>query len=231
MAEWVRPLTTENGFIFHAWVAICRECKLVGYLRLYGYEFVPQPATLYIDLVVANNPAMYAAMGQAPYAQLPPEDLALLTADVALRARYCELVATVLLPPLQRLTLLIATKSHLNESLAPARLDPLLPGIGRDWASLLGSLTNLYYQLPVYAGQFESLAARWEEERFDLLQPDLPGPHLILMFLGVEQLKDVAAKEVQLVGASSGSRTATGGLNFMQSGASTAGDGKEAAET
>ena len=131
MAEWLRPINVNSAFLWLGWIAICRECRLVGYLRLYGYEFVPQPATLYIDLVVSNNPAMYAAMGRAPYAQLPPKDLALLTADVALRARYCELFATVLLPPLQRLTLLIATKSHVNESLAPARLDSVAPGVGR----------------------------------------------------------------------------------------------------
>ena len=46
---------------------------------------------------------MFTAFGRAPYAQLPPEDLALLAADPALRARYCELAATVLLPPLRRL--------------------------------------------------------------------------------------------------------------------------------
>ena len=63
--------------------------------------------------------------------QLPPEDLALLAADPTPRSRYCELAVTVLLPPLRRLSLLFTTKTHLNESLAPARLDPLLPGIGR----------------------------------------------------------------------------------------------------
>ena len=97
-----------------------------------------------------TNPAMYAAIGRAPHAQLPPEDIALLAADATLRSRYCELVATVLLPPLRRLSLLFATKSHLNESLAPTRLDPALPGIGRGWTSLVGSLSLLYFQLHVY---------------------------------------------------------------------------------
>ena len=40
--------------------------------------------------------------------------------------------------------------------------------------------------------------------------------------------KDVATKEVQLVGASSGSRTAAGGLNFTNNGAVPAGKTKEA---
>jgi hypothetical protein len=117
---------------------------------------------------------------------------------------------------------------HLNESLAPARLDPLLPGIGRGWGSLLGTLSSLFWQLYVYAAQFESLVGRWKEERFDLLQPDSPGLHHILNYLGAELIKDVATKEVELVGASSGSRSAAGGLNFMKSAAGPAGDKKEA---
>jgi hypothetical protein len=44
----------------------------------------------------------------------------------------------------------------------------------------------------------------------------------ILDFLSTEQIKGVATKKVQLVGASSGSRTAARGLNFTRSG------GKEA---
>ena len=113
-------------------------------------------------------------MGRAPYAKLPPADLALLAADPALRTRYCELVLTVLLPPLRRLSQIVATKMHLNESLPPARLDSLLPGIGRDWTSFIGTLTVVYQHLPIYAAQFESLVVRWEQEQYDLLQPDSP---------------------------------------------------------
>jgi hypothetical protein len=92
---------------------------------------------------------------------------------------------------------------------------------------LVGTLSNLYNQLNAYAGQFESLAGRWGEERFDLLQPDTPGLHHILMLLSVEQLKDVATKEVELVGMSSGSRAAAGGLDFGKNGMAPSG-GKEA---
>ena len=49
-----------------------------------------------------------------------------------------------------------------------------------------------------------------QPKRFDLLQLDIPGVHLILMFLGTEQIKDVGAKALQLVGVSSGSRSAWG---------------------
>jgi hypothetical protein len=121
---------------------------------------------------------------------------------------------------------------HLNEGLAPTRLDPVLPGIGRDWTSLVGTLSLLYFQLQIYAGQFESLVGRWEEERFDLLQPDLPGLHHILMLLSAEQIKDVGTKELQLLGASSGSRAAAGGLDFrLAKGGTVAAGGRKEAET
>jgi hypothetical protein len=116
---------------------------------------------------------------------------------------------------------------HLNEGLAPARLDPVLPGIGRGWASLVGSLSVLYFQLGVHAGQFESLAALWEEEWFDPLQPDSPGLHLILTFLCTEQIRDVGTNEVQLLGASSRSCGVAGGYDFVKSGAVAAGGGEE----
>jgi hypothetical protein len=72
------------------------------------------------------------------------------------------------------------------------------------------------------------VSTRWEGERLDLLQPDSPGLHVILNALSIEQLKDVAAKEVELLGASSGSRTAAGGLDFAKRGAVPAGGAKEA---
>ena len=112
------------------------------------------------------------------------------------------LPTTVLLPLLRRLSLLFAMKTYLNESLTPTRLDALLPGIERGWVSLVGTLTILYYQLYVYTAQFESLLARWPEERFALLQTDTPSVNFILIFLSVEQVKD-AAKEVELVEMSS----------------------------
>ena len=189
-------------------------------MKLYAMEWSPQPATPHIDLpAFYTDPATYVALGRAPYAQLPPEDIALLGADPALRSRYCELALTVLLPPLRRMSEILATKSHLNEGIAPARLDPLLPGIGRDWTSYFGSMSNLFFTMRVYAAQFESLAGRWEEERYDLLQPDIPGLHVVMLFLIVEQMKDVGKKEVELVGMSSGARVVAGSIDFMKSGA------------
>jgi hypothetical protein len=60
------------------------------------------------------------------------------------------------------------------------------------------------------------VAARWSEERFDLLQPDSPGVHHTLHFVTTEQVKDIAAKELELLGASSGTRSAAA-LNIMKS--------------
>ena len=133
----------------------------MGYLKLYALEWFPQPATPHIDLpLFSTNPAFYAALGRAPYAELSPEDIALLGADLALRSRYCELALTVLLPPLRRMSEILATKSHLNEGIAPVRLDPLMPGIGRDWTSYIGSLSTVYHDVRVYVAQFESLVGR-----------------------------------------------------------------------
>jgi hypothetical protein len=191
----------------------------VGYLKLYAMEWFPQPATPHIDLPgFFTNPAHYAAVGRAPYAELPPEDIALLGADPAVRSRYCELALTVLLPLLRRMSEILATKSHLNEDIVPARLDPLMPGIGRDWTSYIGTMSNVYFAVRVYVAQFESLARCWEQERYDLLQPDSPGLHVVMMFLLLEQLKVVGKKEVELVGMSSGSRSVAGGIDFMKSG-------------
>ena len=196
----------------------------MGYLKLYAMEWFPQPATPHIDLLgFIINPAHYVALGRAPYAELPPEDIALLGADPALRARYCELALTVLLPPLRRMSGILGTKSHLNEGIAPARLNPLMPGIGRDWTSYIGSLSTVYFAVRVYVAQFESLTGRWKEERYDLLQPDSPGLDIVMMFLLTEQMKDVGKKEVKLVGMSSGARSVAGGIDYMKGGVALAG--------
>ena len=50
-----------------------------------------------------------------------------------------------------------------------------------------------------------------------------------MLFLIVEQLKDVGKKEVELVGMSSGSRTAAGGADYTKGGVAFA--AAQAAET
>jgi hypothetical protein len=51
----------------------------------------------------------------------------------------------MLLPPLRRMSEIFTNNLHLNGSLAPARLDPLLLGIGRDWTFFARTLTSVYY--------------------------------------------------------------------------------------
>jgi hypothetical protein len=159
-------------------------------------------------------------MGRAPYHELPPEEIAMLAADPALRARYCELALTMLLPPLRRITEIFATKYYLNESVVTSLMDPLLPGIGREWKPYVATLSGVFYDVCNYTAQFESLARRWEQECYDLLQPDSPGAQIVMMFIIVEQLKLVGKKELELVGISSGSNTVSGGggAAFMNSG-------------
>jgi hypothetical protein len=55
MVEWVRPFNMENQFVGFGWITITRECKLLGYLGLYCFEYVPQPATPYIDLYESRD--------------------------------------------------------------------------------------------------------------------------------------------------------------------------------
>jgi hypothetical protein len=196
MAEWVKPLSMANLEVTYGWIATARELRLEGYLQMYALEWENQPATPHVEVYgTSASPTMYAAWGRAPFSQLPPEDLALL-ADPALRTRYCELCVHMLLPGLRRLCDIFVTKSHLNESLSPERLDSVLPGVGRGWKALLGSLSNVFCQMGVHAAQFESLAARWEAEQFDLLQPEWASSHFILAMLNVEMTKVVASKEV-----------------------------------
>ena len=64
-----------------------------------------------------------------------------------------------------------------------------------------------------------------------MTRPPVARLHVILNALSMEQLKDVSAKEVQLLGASSGSRTAAGGLDFAKGEAAPAGDDGREAET
>ena len=64
-----------------------------------------------------------------------------------------------------------------------------------------------------------------------MTRPPVARLHVILNALSMEQLKDVSAKEVALLGASSGSRTAAGGLDFTKGEAAPAGDDGREAET
>ena len=53
--------------------------------------------------------------------------------------------------------------------------------------------------------------------------------HVVMMFFLTEQLKDVSKKEMELVGMSSGSRSAAGAVDFIRGGVAPA--GAQTAET
>ena len=80
----------------------------------------------------------------------------------------------------------------------------MLPGIGRDW-SFIPSLTVLFVWLEIYLGQFESLLARWARDEWEVLEPAMPRVHIVLAMVMLHMQKIVGAKELELVGVSSGS--------------------------
>ena len=50
-------------------------------------------------------------------------------------------------------------------------------------------------KLTPFSLQFELLPARWEQERFDLLESDSPGMHHGLIMLSVGHMKAVAGRK------------------------------------
>ena len=90
---------------------------------------------------------------------------------------------------------------------------------------------GVFHDIGNYTAQFESLARRWEEERYDLLQTDSPGSQIVMMFIIIEQLKLVGKKELELVGVSSGARAAGGASDFTKSGVASGLAGAQTTET
>jgi hypothetical protein len=83
---------------------------------------------------------------------------------------------------------------------------------GFDW-NILGSGAELYTNICTYSAQFESIASRWEESDFGLLQPVVPGPGLGLMLAhGAVQMQQAAKSEQELLFRSGAARTASGAV-------------------
>ena len=207
MADFVRPLVTDINICFTVLPYVARELDLRAYLELYSIEFVAQPETPYVEMF---NPLNYfAAHGKNPLVKIPPEDIDMLAADPAKRQRWAELCEHVLIPPLRRMSVVLATKSHLSESTATDVLNGMMPGIGRDW-SFLGTTSVLFYTLQIFLGQFESLLVCWARGEWERLQPSAPGVHFGLQVLVVvHMLKAVSTKEGELIGVSTGSLMAS----------------------
>ena len=203
MADFVRPLVTDNNTFCYALSYVARELDLRAYLELYSIEFVAQPETPYVEML--NLTEYFAAHGKNPLVKIPPEDIDMLAADPAKRQRWAELCEHVLIPPLRRMSVVLATKSHLSESTATDVLNGMMPGIGRDW-SFLGTTSNFFNGMQVYLGQFESLLVCWARGEWERLQPSAPSVHFGLQVLVVvHMLKAVSTKEGELIGVSTGS--------------------------
>ena len=89
---------------------------------------------------------------------------------------------------------------HLAELPKPDVLNSMLPGLGRDWAEILGSMGNVYYRTASYATEWEAVAARWAADDHTLLQPAEPCWLLPLTYVGNMLKQTVAKKELELCG-------------------------------
>ena len=205
MADFLRPLVADINNYWSALPYVARELDLRAYLELYSIEFVAQPETPYVEMFAVHGNEYFAAHGKNPLVKIPPEDIDMLAADPAKRQRWAELCEHVLIPPLRRMSVVLATKSHLSESTATDVLNGMMPGIGRDW-SFLGTTSALFNTLQIFLGQFESLLVCWARGEWERLQPSAPGVHFgLLVLVAVHMLKAVSTKEGELIGVSTGS--------------------------
>ena len=139
----------------------------------------------------------------------------MLLADPAKRQRWAELCEHVLIPPLRRISVVLATKSHLSEPTATNVLNKMMPGIGRDW-SFIGTTSALFNTLQIFLGQFESLLVCWARGEWERLQPSAPDVQFGLKVLvPIHMLKAVSTKEGELIGVSTGSAMNTSSLSSL----------------
>ena len=87
---------------------------------------------------------------------------------------------------------------HLAELPKPDVLNSMLPGLGRDWTEILGSLSLVYYRTASYATEWEAVAARWAADDHTLLQPAEPCWLLPLVYVSNMLKQTVAKKELEL---------------------------------
>ena len=66
--------------------------------------------------------------------------------------------------------------------------------------------------------QLESVATRWQSGDHSMLQPVAAYPFMAVGMIMVEVKKEVGRKELELLGQSSGARSAAGGSDWAQKG-------------
>ena len=89
---------------------------------------------------------------------------------------------------------------HLAELEKPDVLNSLLPGLGRDWKEVLGSMAPILYSMASYATGWEAVAARWAADDHALLQPAEPSWCLPLVMVQNLLKQKVAKNELELCG-------------------------------
>ena len=108
---------------------------------------------------------------------------------------------------------------HLNGGVGIERLEALMPkSFCITWAAAFGSPNTPLYQTCTYARQLESVAARWQSGDHSMLQPVAAYPHMAVGMIMVEVKKEAGRKELELLGQSSGARSAAGGSDWTQKG-------------
>ena len=210
-----------------------------------GSLWLKVPTAPHIEVYQFGNPATIAAMLKSPYFKLAPEDIAVLEGNPAVRQRYTELVVETWLPPLRLMVDLFTTQvrlkscalswhaplhshairitrarqMHLNDGIGIERLEALMPKtFGITWAAALGSPGAPLYQACTYTRQLESVAARWQSGDHSMLQPVVAYPCFVVGMIQVEVKKEAGRKELELLGQSSGARSAAGGMDVFQRG-------------
>ena len=94
-----------------------------------------------------------------------------------------------------------ARQMHLAELPKPDVLNSMMPGLGRDWAEIIGALSHAYYRTASYAAEWEAVAARWVADDHTLLQPAEPCWLVPLLYTNNTLKQTVAKKELELCGS------------------------------
>ena len=109
-AEFVYPVGSLNQQFINAFYRAAHACGLHGSTATWALEYVSPPTQPYATIQNATRPETLKAFAANPMLCLPPEDLAHLAADPAMRARWVELVTHTMFPPLRALVPVLQTK-------------------------------------------------------------------------------------------------------------------------
>jgi hypothetical protein len=245
MECFVAPFNASYNQLNEALMDTLGELGLSAQIDHWQLAWLKVSAAPHIEVYQFGNPATIAVLLKSPYFKLAPEDIVVLEGDPAVRQRYTELVVETWLPPLRVMVDLFtmqvrlktcalswhpplhshairitrARQMHLNDGVGIERLEALMPKtLGITWAAALGSPNAPLSQACSYARQLESVAARWQSGDHSMLQPVVAYPHMVVAMIMVELKKEAGRKELELLGQSSGARTAAGGTDWAQKG-------------